>query len=67
MFRDILKDLMEERELNQRQLSLRADIPLTTISGWLNAGRLPDYNAIKKLALFFEISADYLLEIEKYE
>lgn len=52
---------MEEKGLNQRQLSLQADIPTTTISGWLNANRLPDYNALIKLCLFFGVSADYLL------
>lgn len=61
MFKEILLNLMEEKGLNQRQLSLQADIPTTTISGWLNANRLPDYNALIKLRLFFDVSADYLL------
>ena len=61
MFKKILLNLMEEKGLNQRQLSLQADIPTTTISGWLNANRLPDYNALIKLCLFFGVSADYLL------
>ena len=50
--------------MNQRQLSKNADIPPTTISGWLNADRVPDYHALKKLAIFFDVSADYLLELE---
>lgn len=67
MFRDILTELMKERGLNQRKLSMQADIPVTTISGWLNAGRLPDYNALKKLSVFFEVSADYLLGLKEYD
>ena len=64
MFKDILKNLMEEKGINQRQLSFGANIPPTPISGWLNEGRLPDYNALIKLSNYFEISADYLLGLE---
>lgn len=64
MFKEILKSLMEEKGINQRQLSINAKIPPTTISGWLNAERLPDYNALIKLRIFFDVSADYLLGLE---
>ncbi|MBE7068574.1 MAG: helix-turn-helix transcriptional regulator [Clostridiales bacterium] len=64
MFKDILLDLMNERNLNQRQLAQKANIPPTTISGWLNAGRLPDYNALIKLSKFFGVSGDFLLGLE---
>lgn len=61
MFKEILLNLLKEKNLNQRQLSQLTKIPTTTISGWLNANRLPDYHALRKLAIFFEVSADYLL------
>ena len=64
MFKEILLDLMKEKGINQRQLALQAEIPPTTISGWLNAGRLPDYNALIKLSRFFDVSADYLLGLK---
>ncbi len=55
---------MSEKGINQRQLSITANIPTTTISGWLNANRLPDYNALIKLRLYFDVTADYLLGLE---
>ncbi len=64
MFKDILINLLNEKGITQRQLSNAANIPATTISGWLNAGRLPDYNALKKLSIYFDVSADYLLGLE---
>lgn len=64
MFKEILKNLLEEKQLNQRQFGKLTGIPATTISGWLNANRLPDYNALIKLRLFFDVSADYLLGLE---
>jgi len=63
MFKDILLDLLKEKGITQLQLSREANIPPTTISGWLNANRLPDYNALKKLSVYFQVSADYLLEL----
>ena len=67
MFRDILLDLMAEKRIKQIDLSKATGIPPTTVSGWLNAGRLPDYHALRKLSLYFEISADYLLGLKEYD
>lgn len=67
MFRDILLDLMAEKRIKQIDLSKATEIPPTTVSGWLNAGRLPDYHALRKLSLYFEISADYLLGLKEYD
>ena len=65
MFKERLVRLLEERKLNQRQLGLQAGIPPTTISGWMNAGRLPDYIALEKLIHFFKVSADYFFGLEE--
>lgn len=65
MFIDILKNLMEENNVeNQRQLAIKANIPTTTINGWFNANRLPDYHAIIKLAKFFNVPSDRILGLE---
>ena len=64
MFKDILINLLNEKGITQRQLSNAANIPATTISGWLNAGRLPDYKALEKFSIYFDVSADYLLGLE---
>jgi len=64
MFKNVLEELLSEKGISQRKLSIEADIPATTISGWLTAGKLPDYNSIKKLAEYFDVTADYLLELK---
>ena len=63
-FVEILNDLLLERGKTKVELSNEAGIPYTTICGWLKAGRLPDYNAIIKLANYFQVSTDYILGIE---
>lgn len=60
-FAELLKDLMKENNVTQTQLSSSTGIPLTTINGWVNAGRLPDYNSLRILSVYFQISADELL------
>ena len=63
-FKYILIDLLSENKLSQAEFSRKTGIPKTTISGWLNAGRLPDYQALRTMARFFDVSADFLLDLE---
>lgn len=61
MFIDILQNLMQDNGINQRQLSIQSEIPLTTINGWFKANRLPDYCTIKKLAVFSTLQVTFYL------
>lgn len=63
-FSELLLNLLKEFNINQAKLSRETGIPKTTVSGWLTAGKLPDYNSIKTLCKYFGISADELLQIE---
>ena len=64
-FAELLQNLIGEFGITQAKLSRDTGIPKTTISGWLNAGRLPDYNSIRTLCKYFEISADELLQLSE--
>lgn len=63
-----IKELRESRSLTVRDLSLELGISKSTISGWENDSRKPDYNAITKLSNYFNVSSDYLLGLtdDKY-
>ncbi len=61
MFKTIILDLMNEKGLNSAELSKISGIPYTTIRGWINANKLPDYFTLIKLSDFFQVSTDYLL------
>ncbi len=63
-FAEKLNDLLLEKGKSKIELSNEAEIPYTTICGWLKARRLPDFNAIKKLAKYFNVTTDYLLDCE---
>lgn len=54
-------DLLEERDLNRKQFAEQSGVPYTTVIGWTNLNRLPDYSALIKIADFFHCSIDYLV------
>lgn len=60
-----LKDLMEERNITQRQLSKELNIAASTINGYANDYREPDFYTLIALANYFDVSTDYLLGITK--
>lgn len=59
-FLDIFNDLLAENGLNRKQFAELSGIPYTTVIGWTNLNRLPDYTALIKIADFFKCSVDYL-------
>ena len=44
------------------RLSKELNISESVISSWKRGTLVPGYNSIKKLADYFDVSADYLLE-----
>ncbi len=60
MFLDVFNDLLEEKGLNRKKFAELSGIPYTTVIGWTNLNRLPDYTALIKIADFFQCSIDFL-------
>ena len=65
MFKENFKQLLTIYNLNYVDFSNKSGIPRTTISGWMNAQRLPDYNALIKISDFFNITIDELVGREQ--
>ena len=63
-FSNIVKEIMEQRKLNQLQLSDILGIRQSQISNWLNGKSLPGYYSIKTLCEKLGVTANYLLDIE---
>lgn len=59
-----LKELREEINLTQKQLGERIGYSQRTISSWENDIAQPNIDNLKKLADFFEVTIDYLVERE---
>lgn len=56
-----IKQLREERGLTQEQLGKILNVQKAAISKYEKGHTLPDSEALKKLAKFFNVSVDYLL------
>lgn len=56
-----LKFLRKESDLYQKELAEKIGVSRTTITQYENGAREPNYETLKKLANFFEVSIDYLL------
>lgn len=61
MFFERLKELREERNLNQTDLAKHLNISQGTIGNWETNKRVPDVKMILKIADYFDVSVDYLL------
>ncbi|MBE5039791.1 helix-turn-helix transcriptional regulator [Ructibacterium gallinarum] len=55
-----LKELREQRGLNQEGLAQKLNVSQSTISAYETGERVPDFNAAIKIANFFHVSLDYL-------
>ncbi len=63
MIMNRLRQLREERHMNQQRLSVELNVSQAMISKYERGESEPDVYMIKTIADYFGVSADYLLEI----
>lgn len=61
-FAAMLKQLREEKRLSQKDIADYLGITRQAVASYELAKREPDYEVLKKLADYFDVSIDYLLE-----
>jgi transcriptional regulator with XRE-family HTH domain len=61
-FSENLKKLRKEAGLTQKQLSVMLKVALSTVAMWETGSRQPDYATLKRIADFFEVSFNDLLD-----
>ena len=59
-----LREIMKERHTTQKQLAEVIKMRPQTVSLYMNGQSLPDVLTLKRIADFFDVSADWLLERE---
>lgn len=65
-FGEKIKNLREDSDLNQSELGKRTNMTQRKISYIENNKYEPSLNDIRELCLFFNVSADYLLDLPPY-
>ena len=63
-FKEVLRDLRQERNLSQRQLANLTGLSFSIISQWERGRREPSGYGLKILAKFFDVTTDYLLGLQ---
>lgn len=61
-FSDILRLLIEEKGITQKQLAKDLHIAVSTLGGYVQGTSEPDFDTLRRLAKYFEVSVDYLLD-----
>lgn len=64
MFGDIIKTLRTSHNFSQVRLAEELNVSKQTVSNWENNNILPSIEMLIKIASFFSVSTDYLLELD---
>ncbi len=62
-FSDKLRGLIEERNLTQKQVAIDLNIAPSTMGGYVQGSSQPDFETLKIIANYFDVSTDYLLNV----
>ena len=65
MFKDKIQFLRKHQELSQAQVAKEINVLQSTYCYYEQGTREPDFETLKKLANFFDVSIDYLLENDR--
>lgn len=65
-FGELLAKLRKERGILQKELAKYLNVTVATISNYEKGVHAPDYETLIKLADFFDVSTDYLLQRTDY-
>lgn len=66
-FAERLKELREEKGLTYSALAQQINVSAVAISRWERMLRTPSIEQLKNLAIFFNVSSDYLIGLEDYQ
>ena len=61
-FGKILAGVIEDMDITQKELGARLNIAPSTLSGYVQGAREPDFATLKLIADYFDVSIDYLLD-----
>ena len=62
-FKDILEDFLIQRKLTQTAFASAIGVKQSQVSEWLKGKAKPGYDMLKRMAIAFDVSADYFLGI----
>ena len=67
MFKDRLKEIRTENNVKQVELANFLGVRNTTVSAWETGDNEPDLTTVVKIARFFNVTTDYLLDADELQ
>ena len=64
IFGERLRELRQENKLSAKQLGEKINVSDATVIRWENNVMNPTIDDLKSIAVFFKVSADYLIGLE---
>lgn len=61
-FGDNVLELLEEKNISQKEFAKSLNIAQTTLNGYIKNRRQPDFETVKSMAFLLGVSTDYLLD-----
>ena len=61
-FGEKLKFLLEIKDIRHKDFARVLNISYSTLNGYLNTDRQPDFELVKKIASVLDVTTDYLLD-----
>ncbi len=58
----ILKELLIEKGISQKQFAADLNLAPTTVGNYIRGYREPDFDTLRHVARYFNVSTDYLLD-----
>lgn len=63
-FGDRLAELLDEKEISQKDFAAQLNIAPTTLNGYIKNKRQPDFELVVRIASVLKVSTDYLLDCQ---
>lgn len=63
-FGDRLAELLDEKEISQKDFAMQLNIAPTTLNGYIKNKRQPDFELVIRIASTLKVSTDYLLDCQ---
>lgn len=61
-FGEKLYELLEDRDISQKEFAKTLNIAPTTLNGYIKEKRQPDFELVKKISSVLNVSVDFLLD-----
>ena len=61
-FGEILQELLDEANMTQKELATALNLGATSLGNYIRGIRQPDFDTLKSIAAYYNVSTDYLLD-----